>query len=61
MGIHISRCKFGANIYTGKEANNIGIDKNNAYSFEASETGVEYMYDIVHNSVSEINPQYHSL
>lgn len=45
---------LGANIDTAKEANNIGIDMNNAYSFEASESGVESMYDIVHDSVLEI-------
>lgn len=49
---------LGANIDTGKEADNIGIHKNNAYSFEASESGVQYMYDIVHGSVSEMRKDY---
>lgn len=49
---------LGANIDTGKEADNIGIHKNNAYNFEASESGVQYMYDIVHGSVSEMRKDY---
>lgn len=49
---------LGANIDTGKEADNIGIHKNNAYSFEASESGVQHMYDVVHDSVSEMRKDY---
>ena len=35
---------LGANIDAAKEANNIGISKDNAFKFEASKAGVEIMY-----------------
>ncbi|MFB4168569.1 VWA domain-containing protein [Virgibacillus sp. JSM 102003] len=44
---------MGANIDAAKEANNIGIVEQNAYNFEASEKGVERMYDIASEMVSE--------
>ncbi|MGM0877831.1 MAG: vWA domain-containing protein [Bacillota bacterium] len=44
---------LGANIDAGKEADNIGIDIKNAYSFEASKTGVEHMYNMVCDAVFE--------
>lgn len=43
---------LGANIDVKKEAVSIGIDINNSYSFEASQTGVENMYNIVCEAVS---------
>ena len=45
---------LGANIDATKEADNIGICKENAYSFEASKAGVESMYNTVCEAVSEI-------
>jgi len=44
---------LGANIDAEKAANNIGIDRNNAFSFEASKAGVECMYNMVCEAVSE--------
>lgn len=44
---------LGANIDAAKEADNIGICKDNAYSFEASKAGVEGMYNMVCEAVSE--------
>ena len=44
---------LGANIDARKEADNIGIDMNNSYTFEASKTGVESMYQMVCEAVSE--------
>ncbi|MEH7011012.1 vWA domain-containing protein [Neobacillus niacini] len=44
---------LGANIDAQKEADNLGIDSENAYSFEASEAGVECMYKMVSEAVSE--------
>jgi len=44
---------LGANIDAEKEADSIGIDMNNAYSFEASKIGVESMYQRVCEAVSE--------
>ncbi|MDN3017329.1 VWA domain-containing protein [Paenibacillus sp. BSR1-1] len=45
---------LGANIDTEKEAGSLGIGMENAYSFEASEIGVEVMYDVVCKAVSEM-------
>ncbi|MEH7332333.1 vWA domain-containing protein [Neobacillus drentensis] len=45
---------LGANIDAEKEADSLGIDMENAYSFEASEKGVEVMYDVVSKAVSEM-------
>lgn len=44
---------LGANIDAAIEAENIGIDISNAYNFEASEIGVETMYDMVCEAVFE--------
>ncbi|MBP1948200.1 vWA domain-containing protein [Virgibacillus litoralis] len=44
---------MGANIDAAKEANNIGIVEQNAYNFEASEKGVERMYDVASEMISE--------
>lgn len=43
---------LGANIDASREAGNIGIDKDNAFSFEASEDGVKYMYDMACSEVT---------
>ncbi|WP_223594546.1 vWA domain-containing protein [Neobacillus bataviensis] len=45
---------LGANIDAEKEAESLGIDLENAFSFEASEKGVEVMYDVVCKAVSEM-------
>lgn len=44
---------MGANIDAVKEADNIGIVEQNAYNFEVSEKGVESMYDMASEVVSE--------
>jgi uncharacterized protein YegL len=44
---------MGANIDAVKEADNLGIDLDNAYNFEASEKGVEMMYNTVCEAVFE--------
>ncbi|PKM86296.1 MAG: hypothetical protein CVU87_12520 [Firmicutes bacterium HGW-Firmicutes-12] len=44
---------LGANIDATKEADSLGIDKGNAYNFEASETGVKEMYCMVCEAVTE--------
>lgn len=44
---------LGANIDAEREANNLGIHSENAFSFEASEAGVEDMYKMVCEEVSE--------
>jgi ADP-heptose:LPS heptosyltransferase len=43
---------LGANMDAAKEADNIGICRDNAYSFVASKTGVESMYTMVSEAVS---------
>ncbi len=43
---------LGANIDAVKEAGNIGINKNNAYSFNASKAGVQVMYNMVCEEVT---------
>ena len=45
---------LGANMDSAKEANSMGIEDCNAYSFEASELGVAEMYSVVCEAVSEI-------
>lgn len=45
---------LGANIDAAKEADNIGIKKENAYKYEASSVGIQEMYNIVGDSVSEL-------
>lgn len=44
---------MGANIDSAEEAGNLGIDEKHAYSFEASSLGVEKMYKMVTEAVSE--------
>lgn len=44
---------LGANIDAVKEADNIGISKNSAFSYEASEVGVKNMYCMVSDLVLE--------
>ncbi|TDL66691.1 VWA domain-containing protein [Rhodococcus qingshengii] len=44
---------LGANIDAEKEADSLGINIENAYSFEASEEGVESMYKMVSETVTE--------
>ncbi len=44
---------MGANIDVAKEADSIGINIENAYDFEASQTGVKMMYDTICEAVSE--------
>ncbi|WP_096155532.1 vWA domain-containing protein [Bacillus sp. FJAT-45066] len=44
---------MGANIDVSKEADSLGIDAENAFNFEASEKGVEAMYNIVCEAVME--------
>jgi hypothetical protein len=44
---------LGANIDAEREADNLGIELDNAYSFEASEKGVEVMYHMVSEAVME--------
>lgn len=44
---------LGANIDAEREADNLGILSENAFSFEASEAGVESMYKMVCEEVSE--------
>jgi hypothetical protein len=44
---------LGANIDAEREADNLGIDVNNAFSFEASKDGVEYMYNMISEEVVE--------
>ncbi|ASN06978.1 vWA domain-containing protein [Virgibacillus necropolis] len=43
---------IGANIDAAKEAGNVGISKENAYSFEASSVGVEAMYSMVNEEIA---------
>ena len=44
---------LGANIDAVKEARNIGIRKENAHNYEASEDGIRQIYCVVHESVAE--------
>ena len=44
----------GANMDAAKEAESMGISKNNAYDFEASQAGIDQMYCTVSNAVSGI-------
>ncbi|WP_210364196.1 vWA domain-containing protein [Bacillus sp. REN3] len=44
---------MGANIDAAKEADSIGIDAKHAYTFEASHEGVEKMYEMVTETISE--------
>lgn len=44
---------LGANIDVASEAQSLGIDGDNAFSFEASQDGVDRMYSLASNVVSE--------
>jgi uncharacterized protein YegL len=44
---------MGANIDAAKEADSLGIDIENSYNFEASHKGVESMYEMISESISE--------
>ena len=44
---------LGANIDVTKEADSLGITKDNAYSFDACHDGVDAMYCLIHDKVSE--------
>jgi uncharacterized protein YegL len=44
---------MGANIDAAEEAESLGIQKEDSFSFEASNEGVEKMYDMVCDAVSE--------
>lgn len=44
---------LGANIDAAKEADSLGIALDNAFAFEASKKGVEIMYDMVCEAVTE--------
>ncbi|OOE10125.1 vWA domain-containing protein [Fictibacillus arsenicus] len=43
---------MGANIDAAEEAESLGISKDNAYDFEASEVGVEKMYNVMCEAVT---------
>ncbi|WP_053365193.1 vWA domain-containing protein [Bacillus sp. FJAT-27245] len=45
---------MGANIDAAQEAGNLGIAQKHSYHFEASHTGVEKMYEMVTEAVSEV-------
>ncbi|OCA83386.1 hypothetical protein A8F94_19195 [Bacillus sp. FJAT-27225] len=45
---------MGANIDVAKEADSLGIQAEHAYKFEASEAGIEKMYNRVFDAVSEV-------
>jgi hypothetical protein len=45
---------MGANIDAAEEAESLGISKENAFDFESSEVGVEKMYNVMCEAVSEI-------
>jgi len=45
---------LGANIDTEREADSIGISRDNAFSFEATKDGVENMFCIVNEAVMDI-------
>lgn len=44
---------LGANINAAEEAGSLGIDAEHAYQFESTQKGVECMYDLVSETVSE--------
>ncbi|MBB6454916.1 uncharacterized protein YegL [Salirhabdus euzebyi] len=44
---------LGANIDVAKEGENLGIDADNVFNFESSKKGVEIMYDMISETVSE--------
>lgn len=44
---------MGANIDAAKEADSLGINVENSYNFEASHKGVENMYEMISESITE--------
>jgi uncharacterized protein YegL len=44
---------MGANIDVANEAENLGINLDNSFNFEASEKGIEMMYEMVSESIIE--------
>ncbi|MEH7883957.1 VWA domain-containing protein [Bacillus sp. JJ1609] len=44
---------MGANIDAAKEADSLGINIENSYNFEASHKGVENMYEMISESITE--------
>ncbi len=52
---------MGANIDVAKEAESLGIQEDQAFHFEATDTGVEIMYDSVCEMVSEKRMQVQNL
>lgn len=44
---------MGANIDVAKEADSLGINIENSFKFEASEKGIENMYEMVSESITE--------
>ncbi|HAQ07782.1 MAG TPA: hypothetical protein DCR24_09760, partial [Bacillus bacterium] len=44
---------MGANIDAAREADSLGIDVENAFTFEASRKGVENMYEMISETISE--------
>jgi uncharacterized protein YegL len=44
---------MGANIDVAKEADSLGIDIENSYNFEATHKGIENMYEMVSESITE--------
>ena len=44
---------MGANIDVAKEADSLGINMENSFNFEASEKGIENMYEMVSDSITE--------
>lgn len=45
---------LGANIDVSQEANNLGININNSYCFEATQSGIEQMYYMVNEEIGKI-------
>ncbi|NLC54028.1 MAG: VWA domain-containing protein [Firmicutes bacterium] len=45
---------LGANIDVAKEADALGIYKENAHSYVASEAGIQEMYNVAHDSVAKM-------
>jgi uncharacterized protein YegL len=43
---------LGANIDAAREAGSLGIQVENSFSFEATDSGVEAMYDVIHEELS---------
>lgn len=43
---------LGANIDAAREAGSLGIQEENSFTFEATDSGVEAMYDVIHEELS---------